>query len=314
MVPGEEGAGVSEWAIETHELTKVFEGETVVNRLNLTVPQGSIFGLMGPNGAGKSTLIRLLMGLLQPTHGGGTILGRDIGDPSGRVREAVGYVADFPQLYPFFRVRDVIELCARIYPHWDQKRADVLLKTFEVAPNKWVRALSKGMKTQLSLVIALSMRPRVLILDEPTSGLDVVMKQHFMQLIMQEAASGEMTVFFSTHNLHDLERMADQVAVMMKGQLLFNRSLEVLKTTTRKIQAVFPDGLPREISESPDVLRVEQQGKVYSIIVGRHFAEVFERVRALQPVFLDTLDLSLEELFIHTVAKEGYAHAAVSFE
>ncbi|MGZ4135587.1 MAG: ABC transporter ATP-binding protein, partial [Tumebacillaceae bacterium] len=217
---------MSEFAIETRGLTKLFDGDVVVNDLDLVVPQGSIFGLMGPNGAGKSTLIRMLMGILKPTAGSGTILGRPLDDPTGLVRAQVGYVADFQQMYPMMKVRDVIELCARVYPQWDKKRTELLMKTFNVAPNKWVRALSKGMKTQLALLIALSMRPRLLILDEPTSGLDAVMKQNFMQLIMEVAASGDTTIFFSTHNLHDLERMADQVAVMMQGKLLLNSSLD----------------------------------------------------------------------------------------
>ncbi|MGZ4107992.1 MAG: ABC transporter ATP-binding protein [Tumebacillaceae bacterium] len=304
---------MSEFAIETRGLTKLFDGDVVVSNLDLVVPQGSIFGLMGPNGAGKSTLIRMLMGILKPTAGSGTILGRPLDDPSGLVRAQVGYVADFQQMYPMMKVRDVIELCARVYPQWDKKRAELLMKTFNVAPNKWVRALSKGMKTQLALLIALSMRPRLLILDEPTSGLDAVMKQNFMQLIMEVAASGDTTIFFSTHNLHDLERMADQVAVMMQGKLLLNSSLDDLKMTTRKIQAVFPNGLPEEIAQSPHVLRVESQGKVYSIIVGSHFEEMMARIQSLQPVYLETVDLSLEEVFIHTVGKEGYLHEPVSF-
>jgi ABC-2 type transport system ATP-binding protein len=305
---------MSELAIETRGLTKWFEGDVVVSDLDLTVPQGSVFGLMGPNGAGKSTLIRMLMGILKPTSGGGTILGHDLCDPSGLVRAQVGYVADFQQMYPLMKVRDVIEFCARVYPHWDKKRAEKLMKTFNVAPNKWVRALSKGMKTQLALLIALSMRPRLLILDEPTSGLDAVMKQNFMQLILQEAATGDTTIFFSTHNLHELERMADQVAVMMNGQLLLNSSLDDLKMTTRKIQAVFPNGLPDEIAKSPNVLRVEAQGKVYSIIMGSDFTGMMAKIKSFQPVYLDTVDLSLEEVFIHTVGKEGYLHEPVSFE
>lgn len=304
---------MSEWAIETRGLTKVFDQEVVVSDLDIEVPRGSVFGLMGPNGAGKSTLIRMLMGILKPTSGSGTILGNDLCEPSGLVRAQVGYVADFQQMYPLMKVRDVIELCARVYPHWDHHRAKKLMDTFNVAPNQWVRALSKGMKTQLALLIALSMRPRLLILDEPTSGLDVVMKQNFMQLILQEAATGDTTIFFSTHNLHDLERMADQVAVMMNGKLLLNSSLDELKMTTRKIQAVFPNGLPEEIAQSPNVLRVESQGKVYSIIVSRHFDEMMAQIKSNGPVYLDTVDLSLEEVFIHTVGKEGYLHEPVSF-
>lgn len=305
---------MTQWAIETKALTKDFDGDRAVDRLDLTVPEGSVFGLMGPNGAGKSTVIRMLMGILRPTSGTGFILGKEITDPTGAVRQQVGYVADFQNMYPFFRVEEILQFCAKIYPFWDWKRCRALLKTFELPTGKWVRTLSKGMKTQLALIIALSVRPRMLILDEPTSGLDPVIKHHFMQLIMQEAAGGDTTVFFSTHNLHDLERLADRVAVIMRGRLLMNKSVEELKATTRKIQAVFPEGLPEEIRKLPDVLKVEAQGRVYSIIVGDRFNETFEKIKAFNPSYIEIADIDLEELFIHTMGKEGYGHEPVVLE
>ncbi|MCX7571807.1 ABC transporter ATP-binding protein [Tumebacillus sp. DT12] len=294
-------------AIETFGLRKEFDGDVAVDSVSLSVPEGSIFGLMGPNGAGKSTLIGMLLGMLQPTAGSGAILGRSITDPSGAVRAQVGYVTDAQHLYPYYRIAQVLELCSRVYPHWDAKRCAALMKAFGLPQQKWVWSLSKGMRTQLALVIALSVKPRVLILDEPTSGLDPVMKQAFKQLILEEAATGDTTVFFSTHHLHDLERMADHVAVMMEGRVLFSKGLDEVKENARKIQAVFPDGLPEEIRTMREVLKVEGQGRVYAITVSDHFHEVFARVKAMQPIYIESVDLGLEELFIHTVGKEGYS-------
>lgn len=298
---------MQDMAIQTNDLTKEFDGVPVVDRLSLSVPAGSVFGLMGPNGAGKSTLIRMLLGLLHPTSGTGTILGQSILDPSGEVRGQVGYVADAQTMYPFFRVEQIIEFCSRVYPNWDSKRCNSLLNLFELPRQKWVRSLSKGMKTQLALLIALSMRPRVLILDEPTSGLDPVMKQNFRNLILQEAATGDTTIFFSTHHLHDLERMADQVALLMNGRLLLNQTIDELKLSARKIQVVFPDGLPNAIRTLPQLLKIEEQGKIYSLVVGSQFEQVAATVQECNPVYSETLDLGLEELFIHTVGKEGYS-------
>lgn len=302
------------WAIETIGLTKDFDGERAVNDLNLKVPQGSVFGLMGPNGAGKSTLIRILMGIYKPTMGKGTILGQDIADPSGQVRQQVGYVADIQNMYPFFKVQEILQFCSKVYANWDWHRCNSLMRTFALPTKKWVRALSKGMQTQLALIIALSIKPRLLILDEPTSGLDPVIRHHFMQLIMQEAASGDTTVFFSTHNLHELERMADQVAAIMKGKLLFNRSLDEIKADTRKIQAIFPEGLPAEIRKLPETLSVEEEGKVFTIVVGSRFAEILEIVKSFNPTYVETVDVGLEELFIHTLGKEGYGHESIVLE
>lgn len=301
-------------AIETKALTKDFDGYRAVDRLDLTVPEGSVFGLMGPNGAGKSTVIRMLMGIWRPTSGTGFILGKEITEPTGAVRQQVGYVADMQNMYPFFRVEEILQFCAKLYPFWDWNRCQALLKTFALPAGKRVRLLSKGMKTQLALIIALSVRPRVLILDEPTSGLDPVARHHFMQLVLQEAAAGDTTVFFSTHNLHDLERVADRVAVIMSGKLLMNKSMEELKANTRKIQAVFPAGLPEEIRKLPEVLKVEVQGRVYSIIVGDRFNDIFEKVKAFNPSYIEIADVDLEELFLHTMGKEGYGHEPVILE
>lgn len=301
---------MSEYALQTYELTKVFDGERALDRLNLAVPHGSIFGLMGPNGAGKSTLIRLLLGLLQPTSGGGDVLGNSITELSGDWRREIGYVADYQNFFPHYKVSELLAFCAKLYPNWDEKRCHDLLDVFQIAPEKRVRSLSKGMKTQLALVIAVAMRPKLLLLDEPTSGLDPVMKHHFKQLVLQVAASGDTTVFFSTHNLHDLEQMADHVAVLMKGKLLFTRSLDELKENTRKIQAVFPNGLPDAIRQAPGVLSVQGQGNVYTIVVQDHAADLMSLIEAHRPAFVETVDLSLEEMFIQTMGKEGYAHDA----
>lgn len=303
-----------DWAIETVKLTKTFDGESVVEGLDLQVPMGSVFGLIGPNGAGKTTLIRMLMGIYKPTSGSGTILGKDISDPTGEVRRQVGYVADFQQMYPFFTVEEILRFCSMIYADWDWDKCKALLKDFNLPMKKRVRALSKGMKTQLALVIALSMRSRVLILDEPTSGLDPVMKRHFMQLILQEVAAGDTTIFFSTHHLHDLERMADHVAVLMKGKLLFSKPMDELKRTVKKIQAVFDGGLPEAIRTLPHILNIETSGSVYSLTVGDRFAETLEQVKAYHPVYLETVEIGLEELFVHAMGKEGYGYETTIFK
>ena len=302
------------WALETTGLTKVFNRETAVDDCSLQVPEGSVFGLMGPNGAGKTTLIKMLMGALLPTAGSGRMLGRDISDPTGEVRQEIGYVADTQQMYPHFKVEEILKFCSMVYRSWDEQRCRTLLKSFGLPQEKQVRSLSKGMKTQLGLIIALSVRPRLLILDEPASGLDPVLHHHFMQLLMQETAREGTTVFFATHNLYDLERTAEQVAVIMKGKILFSKPLDELKSSSRKIQVVFPEGIPEEARKIPGVLRVEEQGRVYSLITGSNFEKVLERVKGFNPVHLEVLDLDLEDIFINVMAKEGYTHESLFLE
>jgi len=251
-----------ELAIETKGLTKKFDGEPAVDGLDLAIPEGSVFGLVGPNGAGKTTLIRMLMGIITPTSGTAAVLGSDITTPSGELRRHIGYIADVQHMYPFFKVEEILGFCTRVYPTWDANRCKTLLHTFELPEHKQVRALSKGIKTQLALIIALSVRPRLLILDEPTSGLDPVMKHHFMQLIMQEAASGSTTIFFSTHNLNDVERLPDQVAAVMRGKLLFHRSMDELKAGTReRSRQSFPMAFPKKSAEFPKSSRWNPRGR-----------------------------------------------------
>jgi ABC-2 type transport system ATP-binding protein len=305
---------MSAYAIETQQLCKRFAGKTFVDHLDLRVPEGSIFGLVGPNGAGKTTTIRMLMGILKPTSGNAWVLGQDINEPSGTYRTRVGYVSDFSNFYPHFRAAELLEFCKRVYPYWDQKRCRMLIDAFELPVEKRIRTYSKGMKTQLALIIALSIRPQLLIMDEPTSGLDPVVKQQFLQLIMQEVASGNTTVFYSTHHLQDLERIADYAAVIYKGKVLFSRSLEEMKQTTRRIQVVFPNGLPAEIRSLPQILHIEEQGKIYSLIVSGHFHETIERIRSFDPLFVEALDLKFEELFVYTMKKEGYVRERIVLE
>ena len=237
MVSGKEW-GKMTWALETIGLTKVFNGETAVDGCTLQVPEGSVFGLMGPNGAGKTTLIKMLMRALLPTAGSGRILGREIPDPTGEVKQKIGYVADTQQMYPHFKVEEILKFCSMVYRSWDGQRCRTLLKSFGLPQDKQVRSLSKGMKTQLGLIIALSVRPRLLILDEPASGLDPVLHHHFMQLIMQEAAR-EGTTVFSPPTVFMTRSAPDQVAVIMKGKILMSKPLDELKSSSRKIRWFF---------------------------------------------------------------------------
>ncbi|MZP29213.1 ATP-binding cassette domain-containing protein [Heliobacterium undosum] len=298
-----------DWAIECRELTKTFQDYTAVDKVNLQIPQGIVYGLLGPNGAGKTTLIRLLMGIFRPTSGTGAILGRSITDETGAVRQSVGYVADVQDYYPQMTAEELLDFCRGLYPSWDRDKERWLLKQFHVPMGKWIRAFSKGMKTMLALTIALSIRPQVLILDEPTSGLDPVIKRMFWQLVLEETAAEGMTVFLSTHHLRELERFADKVGVLFDGRLLQEQSIEQLKASSRKLQVVFPAGFPEPLRRLPEVLSVEARGRVYTIVVATRWEQVYQQVQAYEPLFVETLDMELEEIFLYWMSKEGYGDA-----
>lgn len=291
--------------IVVHELTKTFRENTALENINLEVPPGTIFGLVGPNGAGKTTLIKIIMGLLLPTRGWVSIDGRSVHqDPE--VKSRIGYLAEYQRYYPNFRVKDMFRLYRESYKTWSPERFQELHQVFNLPENAKVKNLSKGMRTQLAIILNLAIRPALLVLDEPTSGLDPVLRRQFLAILMDEVAENGTTVFISTHNLHELERICDHLAIIHQGRLLFNESLEDLKHKVRKIQAAFENPLPAGVLQKTGILNVEQQGRVYSITVQDGIDELTAELRTFQPLFLDFVDISLEEIFIHRMGGEGY--------
>lgn len=291
-------------AIETSELTKQFNGATVVDGLNLAVPEGSIFGLVGPNGAGKTTTVRMLVGLLQPTRGNAWVLGREAKDAVARHR--IGYVPDTQKMYPWFRVEEIFFLCSGLYQNWDWARVKYLQSKFNLPVEKRIRNLSQGMTTLVALTVALSIRPRLLILDEPTTGLDPIKRRQLLQLVLEEVAGEGTTVFLSTHHLGDLERLADQIALLDEGRLVFCQDMDDLKRSFRRIQTVLPGGLPAELSRLPGVLKVESTEHICSLIVNRDADRILARVREFNPAFVEAQELSLDEIFYYAVGGEHH--------
>lgn len=201
-----------EEAIETRELYKSYQGQPVLQGVSLAVPAGSVFGLIGPNGAGKSTLMKILTGISRADRGEAFLLGRSLQSRKGDVRARIAYVPDVPILYPSFSAAAMYHLASRLYPGWDWDRCRALHRRFALPDGQRIRNLSRGQAVQVSLVLSLAVRPYLLLLDEPTAGLDPVVRRAFLQTIMDEVAERRTTVFYSTHNLNDLEQSADHIA------------------------------------------------------------------------------------------------------
>lgn len=291
--------------IVVNELTKTFREGTALESISLEVPPGRIFGLVGPNGAGKTTLIKIIMGLLLPTRGWVSVNGRSVHqDPA--VKSRIGYLAEYQSYYPNFKVKDMFRLYRESYETWSPERFQELHRVFSLPENAKVKNLSKGMRTQLAIILNLAVRPALLVLDEPTSGLDPVLRRQFLTILMDEVAENGTTVFISTHNLHELERICDHIAIIHQGRLLANESLEELKHKVRKIQAAFETPLPADVLRKTGILNVERQGRVYNIVVQDGIEEITAELRRHQPLFLDFVDISLEEIFIHRMGGEGY--------
>jgi len=297
--------------IITEHLTKRFRlADTAVEEVSLTVPEGSIFGIVGTNGAGKTTLIHMLLGLIRPTSGTARVLGVDPFAQDGSFRERIGFVTDQDYFFQYFTVAEVLRYGLLTYRHWDESRCTRLIEAFELPRKRQVRSLSKGMRIQLAFITALSIHPQLLLLDEPTSGLDAVVKRQILQLIVQEAAGGA-TILIATHHLDELERIADQVAFLHQGKVILQSSTDEAKQNMRRIQVVFPDGLPDEVRRAPGLLRIDESGHVYTLIVERNPQHVVELCRSFQPVYLEEVEVAFEELFIHVLHKEGYTREQI---
>ena len=298
---------MSEAMLEAKNVVKAFDGFRALDGLTLTVPRGAIYGLVGPNGAGKSTLLRHVTGVYRQDSGSVLLEG----DPIYENPAAKARIASIPdELYYFLSAstRDMMRFYRGLYPRFDDKRYEALREAFpEVDDRQPIRRLSKGMQKQSAFWLALCCQPEVLVLDEPVDGLDPVMRRQVWSLLMGDVAQRGTTVLISSHNLRELEDVCDHVGILSHGKVLLERSLTDLQDNILKIQTAFPEGELPELPEGLNVLHITQVGRVHTLIVRGNLQEARTKLAALNPLFLEALPLSLEEIFIYELGGEDYA-------
>ena len=284
-------------AIELVGLTKRFGRTLAVDDLSLQVARGSTFGLIGPNGAGKTATIKMLMGMLSPTAGKARVLGMDVFADPVRVKQRVGYVPETHHIYRWMRVDDVLGFCRSLYESWNEQTCRQMLDLFALDPRKRVKHLSKGMLAKLSLLLAVSHDPEVLVLDEPMAGLDPIVREEFLDGVLRTICERGQTVLFSTHTLDDVQRLADTVGILYEGRLLVHRNIEELLSTTKRIRATLRNGSrPERLPAGTIWQRV--QGREWLVTVGDFTAEKVQQIRAGNAVdHVEVIDLGLEDLF-----------------
>ena len=297
---------MSEAMIEARNVVKAFDGFRALDGLTMTVPRGSIYGLVGPNGAGKSTLLRHVTGIYRQDSGSVLLEGNPIYEnPAAKAR-----IASIPdELYYFLSAstRDMMRFFKGFYPRFDGARYEALKDVFTTINEKQpIRRLSKGMQKQAAFWLALCCRPDVLVLDEPVDGLDPVMRRQVWGLLMGDVAEHGTTVLVSSHNLRELEDVCDHVGILSHGKVLLERSLTDLQDNILKLQVAFRDGeLPR-LPEELNVLHVTQVGRVHTLIVRGNATDVTNRLAVYAPILLEALPLTLEEIFIYELGGEDY--------
>lgn len=294
---------MSELAIETKGLIKKYKDNVAVDGIDLAVPKGSIYGFLGPNGAGKTTTIKMLLGLAKPTSGVGKILGYDIVEESLEIRNIVGYVSETQGLYKYMTVKDIISFTSAAYKKWDSKTVTKYLDLFELPQNRKIKALSKGMRTQLGLVLSLGSQPELLIFDEPTSGLDPLRQKEFLTTIVEQVLETGQTVFFSTHQLWEAERIADIIGIINHGNLVLQRPMDEIKENQKKINITLKEPLPESFKKMPGVLNIQQQGQGYIISINDNASTIINTLNQMSPVTLDIINETMEDVFLEYVRR-----------
>jgi ABC-2 type transport system ATP-binding protein len=293
--------------IDAADLRKHYEGVEALRGLNLKVPAGSIYGFLGRNGAGKTTTVKVLLGMTRPTSGRATVFGLDAAAPAASVeiRRRTGFVSDDKDLYDSMTVAEMIRFTAPFFPRWRADLAARYLQTYELPPDRKVKALSRGMRTKLALLLSLCRGAELLILDEPTSGLDPAMTEEVLQSLVSHVARQEATVFFSSHQIAEVEQIADHVAIIDRGRAIVAGAVDDLRENFKRVQLVFDGNAPDAAFRSAAVVRAQRNGRVLTVLSNAGADPVLAEARAWNPISVDVAPVSLKELFLETVATAG---------
>ena len=285
--------------LELRNITKTFGDFTALDDLSMTVPKGTVYGLVGPNGAGKSTAIRHMLGVYRPDSGTVTLDGAPVYEnPEAKMR--IGSIPDDVFFFPSATLEDMNKYYKGMYPKFDEQLFERLREVFQLPLKNQIRRFSKGMQKQAAFHLTVCTRPDMLILDEPVDGLDPVMRRQVWSVILSDVAQNETTVLISSHNLRELEDICDHVGIMDHGKMLLERSLADMQGATHKLQLV--GDAPDEL----DILHESSSGRLKTLIVRGDAQQIQQRIALTKPAYFDVLPLSLEKIFIYELGGVNY--------
>src|SRR4051812_5468191 len=289
--------------VELNHVTKDYGSNTALSNVSLEVPAGVVFALLGENGAGKTTAIRLMLGLTEPTRGEVRVLGFDSRHNGHAVRCRVGYLPERPTLYEWMTAAEIGWFTAGFYPDGFEQQFRTLASGFRVPLDRKLSQLSKGMRAKVALSLAMAHGPELLILDEPTSGLDTMVRREFLESMVDMAADGH-TVLLSSHQIGEVERVADIVAIVHGGRLLVVERLDQLKQSTRQLTITVNDGAAPLPPVPAQMIYQRRRGRQWDVLV-RGLEEVdLERLRFAEGIVaVESRTPSLEEIFVAYMAR-----------
>lgn len=292
--------------IELKNVDKTLGGVHAVDHVSGTIREGMVFGLIGSNGAGKSTLLRMSSGVIRPDDGTVLCDGAPVFE-NPEAKAQICFLPDTPYFFPNADIRQMRDYYAMIYPAFNRKQFDALADRFRLDPKRSIHAFSKGMKKQVSILLGLCAGTKYLLCDETFDGLDPVVRQAVKSLIAAEITERDFTPVISSHNLRELEDICDSIGLLHEGRLLLTRDLNDAKNNICKLQCVIPDSRrEQELISSLRILKMERTGSLLTMTVRGERTETLQRAQAQEPLFVEALPLTLEEIFISETEVAGY--------
>ena len=292
--------------LEAKNVVKTFDGFRALDSLNMTVPKGAVYGLVGPNGAGKSTIIRHLAGIYRQDSGEVLLDGQPVYE-NPAVKRRMTVIGDDWYYFPQANIREMARFFAGLYPAFSWERYEKLKQVFPLDEKMMLRRMSKGMQKQAAFWLAVCCMPEYLILDEPVDGLDPVMRRQVWSLLLGDVSERGTTVLVSSHNLRELEDVCDHVGILNRGQVLLERSLSDLQDNTVKLQVAYAGVTEPMLPSELNILHRSHVGRVYTYIVRGSRAEILRRMEITEPILLEFIPLTLEEIFIYELGGVDYA-------
>ncbi len=291
--------------IEVKIVSKYYGNIAAVDNISLTIKEGAVMGLLGTNGAGKSTLLRCMAGILKPEQGEILINGQPVWN-NPDAKSLFFYISDDHFYFPNSTPKEFGSFYSTYYPTFNTERFHELLDKIDLPANRKIRTFSKGMKKQLSILIGICAGTQYLFCDETFDGLDPVMRQAIKSLFIQEMSERKFTPVIASHNLRELEDISDHIGLLHKGGILLSQDLEDLRCNLTKVQCVLPEEYDQKIQDALLVMKMQRHGKLLTMTVRGESEKVVAWLNTLNPVYYESVPLTLEEIFISETEVAGY--------
>ncbi|WIY60121.1 ABC transporter ATP-binding protein [Bacillus arachidis] len=290
--------------LKVTSLKKTIDNQVILDNISFTLQKGSIVGLLGRNGAGKTTLLRTLVGILDPDKGTVTYDDMDV-HKHPEIKQKIAYVPDSTNILSGYTVKEIAKFYKAVYTNFNEEYFYQLLERFNL-PEKRIRSYSRGMKALLAMILAFCTGVEYIILDEPTNGLDPIVKRQILQFLIEEVAEREITILISTHHLDEVEKIADTVIILKNHTIASITALEDTKSRYAKIQVAYERSLPQKLENLNNIKILNQTGKVYTILIESNVAITLEKFHKEQPLLLEELPMSLEDIFVTTFEEDSH--------